>query len=75
MWQELLHLAKNAPAPWTLVGAHMVALHGWRTVEVPGGSQALQRTEMVEVRVGRISGMIPVPNLLGAILVKVIDAA
>jgi hypothetical protein len=31
MWQELLHLAENAPAPWTLIGAHMVALHGWRT--------------------------------------------
>jgi hypothetical protein len=150
MWEELLYLAESPPAPWTLIGAHMVALHGWkmgrkqpraskdadilvnarvvsngtrrvsetllsrgfsldgvspegvghrfvngqvrfdvlgpdgvgarnrlftssgaRTVEVPGGSQALQRTEMVEIRVGRISGMIPVPNLLGAILVKV----
>jgi hypothetical protein len=30
MWHELLYLAKNPPAPWTLIGAHMVALHGWR---------------------------------------------
>jgi hypothetical protein len=150
MWQELLYLAKNPPAPWTLIGARMVALHGWkmgrkqpraskdadilvnarvvsngtervsekllsrgfsldgvspegvghrfvngqvrfdvlgpdglgsrtglftssgaRTVEVPGGSQALQRTEMVEIRLGKISGLIPVLNLLGSILVKV----
>jgi hypothetical protein len=150
MWQELLYLAENPPAPWTLIGAHMVALHGWkmgrkqpraskdadilvnarvisngtervsekllsrgfsldgvspegvghrfvngqvrfdvlgpdglgsrtglftssgaRTVEVPGGTQALQRTEMVEIRLGKISGLIPVPNLLGSILVKV----
>ena len=150
MWQELLYLAANPPAPWTLIGAHMVALHGWkmgrkqprasrdadilvnarvvsngtervsqallsrgfsmdgvspegvghrfvngevrldilgpdgvgartglftsygaRTVEVPGGSQALLRTVMFEIRVGKISGMVPVANLLGSILVKV----
>jgi hypothetical protein len=100
MWQELLYLAENPPAPWTLIGAHMVALHGHRfvngqvrfdilgpdgigsrtglftsygarTVEVPGGTQALQRAEMVAIRAGTISGMVPVPNLLGAILVKV----
>jgi hypothetical protein len=150
MWHELLYLAKNPPAPRTLIGDHMVALHGWRmgrkqpraskdadilvnarvvsngtervskvllsrgfsldgvspegighrfvneqvrfdilgpdgigaraelltssgvrTVEVPGGSQALQRTEMVEIQAGKISGLIPVPNLLGSILVKI----
>ena len=150
MWQELTNLAENPPAPWTLIGAHMVALHGWkmgrkqprasrdadilvnarvvsngtervseallsrgfsldgvspeglghrfvngqvrfdvlgpdgigsrtglftssgaRTVEVPGGTQALQRTEMVAIRARSIFGKVPVPNLLGAILVKV----
>lgn len=150
MWRELLLLARQVPVPWTLIGAHMVALHGWRagrkepraskdadilvnaraagggtqkvsqallsrgfsldgvspegighrfvrghvrldvlgsdgvgshvslqtvqgarTVEVPGGSQALRRTEMVEIRVGESSGEIPVPDILGAILVKV----
>ena len=150
MWRELLLLAKQVPVPWALIGAHMVALHGWRagrkelraskdadilvnarvvgggtqkvsqallsrgfsldgvspegighrfvkghvrldvlgsdgvgshvnlqtvqgarTVEVPGGSQALRRTEMVEIRVGESSGEIPVPDILGAILVKV----
>jgi hypothetical protein len=30
MWQELTNLAENPPAPWTLIGAHMVALHGWK---------------------------------------------
>lgn len=40
------------------------------TVEVPGGSQALQRTELVEVAVGDARGVLPRPNLLGAILVK-----
>ena len=29
MWRELLFLARQAPAPWTLIGAHMVALHCW----------------------------------------------
>lgn len=40
------------------------------TVEVPGGSQALQRTELVEVELGDQRGTIPRPSLLGAILVK-----
>jgi hypothetical protein len=40
------------------------------TVEVPGGSQALQRTEVVEVDLGGRRGALPRPNLLGAILVK-----
>lgn len=41
-----------------------------RTVEVPGGTQALRRTQRVEVRVGGRAGMIPLPNLVGAILLK-----
>lgn len=40
------------------------------TVEVPGGTQALRRTEIVDVRVGRRRGRLPRPDLLGAILVK-----
>ncbi len=40
------------------------------TVEVPGGSQALQRTEVVDVEVGSLRGSLPRPNLVGAILVK-----
>ena len=40
------------------------------TVQVPGGSQALQRTERKQVRVGTTEGFVPRPNLLGAILVK-----
>lgn len=40
------------------------------TVEVPGGTQALHRTDVVEIRVGDVRGMVPRPNLLGAILLK-----
>jgi len=43
---------------------------GIRTVEVPGGRQALGRTERVAVRAGTREGLIPRPDLLGAILIK-----
>lgn len=29
MWQELMLLSEHSSAPWTLIGAHMVALLGW----------------------------------------------
>lgn len=41
-----------------------------RTIEVPGGSQALLRTELVEVTFGERIARLPRPNLLGAILLK-----
>jgi hypothetical protein len=40
------------------------------TLEVPGGSQALHRTEWVELEIAARRGRIPRPNLLGAILLK-----
>lgn len=40
------------------------------TVRVPGGSQALERTERIQVQLGNTTGVIPRPNLLGAILIK-----
>ncbi len=41
-----------------------------RTIEVPAGTQALDRTELVEVRhQGRV-GLLPRPSLLGAIVIK-----
>lgn len=43
---------------------------GVRTVEVPGGTQALQRTEEVRVVAAGLQGVIRRPSLLGAILVK-----
>lgn len=149
LWQELIRLGEIFTAPWTLVGAQMVELHGLergvesprlstdidvlagarllpgapriladalldagyefagagpdnighrfrkkdvsvdvlapdglgpradlttsagaRTVAVPGGSQALRRTESVEVRCGDVSGPVPRPDLVGAILIK-----
>ena len=45
-------------------------LAGARTVMVPGGSQALHRTELVHVDMAGVLGNIPRPNLLGAILLK-----
>lgn len=150
MWRELMLLEEHAPAPWTLIGAQMVAIHGWarhrpaprtsrdadilvnvrvmseatermsralhergfelegvspegighrfvkaavrfdvlgpdgagararfttiagaRTVAVPGGTQALRRTEPIAVRAGSRTGRVPVPNLLGSLLVKI----
>lgn len=50
--------------------ANLQTLHQARTVSVPGGTQALQRAETVEVRLGMRIGTIPVPSLLGAILLK-----
>jgi len=149
LWNELLDLAAEAPAPWVLIGAQMVALHAWRaaaeaprlsrdgdvlvnvrseprgtellakhldergfelegpgrmglghefrrgavsidilapdnlgtraslrtlhqarTVSVPGGTQALARVETVDARLGKRRGVIPIPNLHGAIILK-----
>jgi hypothetical protein len=41
-----------------------------RTVKVPGGTQALERTEVVEAVSRGTTGTLPRPNMLGAILVK-----
>jgi hypothetical protein len=40
------------------------------TVAVPGGRQAIHRTISVGVRTRNVEGEVPVPNLLGAILIK-----
>jgi hypothetical protein len=50
--------------------ATLTTLPPARTVEVPGGSQALRRTEWVDVRVMDQRGRLPRPDLLGAILIK-----
>lgn len=149
-WLALADLADSSPAPWTLIGAHMVALHCWRsgreplratrdadvltnpravstatadlsqtlteigfvfeepsmggqgftfarrgvlvdvlapeglgsrarlrtigaarTIEVPGGTQALSRTQPMAVRSRDLEAELPVPDLLGALLVTV----
>jgi hypothetical protein len=41
-----------------------------RTIEVPAGTQALQRTELVEVRHEGRAALVPRPSLLGAIVIK-----
>lgn len=50
--------------------ANLRTLGQARTVRVPGGTQALQRAGAIEVRLGDRAGAIPVPSLLGAILLK-----
>jgi hypothetical protein len=43
-----------------------------RTLQVPGGTQALARTELVPVAFGDRSGLVPRPSLLGAIVGKAV---
>ncbi len=150
MWAELITLTEESTVPWTLIGAHMVALHGWRlgrmqirpsrdadilvnvravtdgterlsqilvdrdfdfedpspegighrftkrgisvdvlgpdglgerarlrtlggahTVRVPGGTQALRRSVRTDVATRESTGVVPLPSLVGALLVKV----
>src|ERR1700737_1057648 len=51
--------------------AQLLTIDGFRTVRVPGGTQALHRTAALAVRTRAATGTVPLPNLLGAILVKV----
>lgn len=50
--------------------ARLTTLHQAHTVAVPGGTQAIQRAERVDVRLGDRSGSIMIPSLLGAIILK-----
>jgi hypothetical protein len=50
--------------------ARLTTIPPARTVSVPGGTQALGRTQLVDVRLGGLRGQIPRPDLLGAILLK-----
>lgn len=43
-----------------------------RTLQVPGGTQALDRTELVPVAFGGQEGFVPRPSLLGAIVGKAV---
>jgi hypothetical protein len=43
-----------------------------RTLQVPGGTQALERTELVPVAFGDKQGLVPRPSLLGAIVSKAV---
>lgn len=46
-----------------------------RTIQVPGGTQALDRTELVPVTSASRSGHIPRPSLLGAVVAKALAVA
>lgn len=43
-----------------------------RTLEVPGGTQALTRTELLSIHTTTATGQVPRPSLLGAIIAKAV---
>lgn len=43
---------------------------GGHTLEAPGGSEALNRTELTTVRFSNFSGLLPRPTIVGAIVTK-----
>lgn len=45
-------------------------LGGVRTVQIPGGTQALARTETVEIEINGVLAQVHRPTLLGALLIK-----
>jgi hypothetical protein len=59
-------LAPDNPGP----RANLTTTPPGRTLEVPGGRQAVQRSESVQVRLGERLGTIHRPSLLGAIVAK-----
>jgi hypothetical protein len=50
--------------------ANLSTTSSGHTVQVPGGSQALDRTELLPIVFGVTTGYIPRPSLLGAIICK-----
>lgn len=54
--------------------ADLTTVAGGVTVEVGGGTFALQRYRPVAVRTGERTGEIPLPDLAGAILIKAVAA-
>ncbi|GAA2105408.1 hypothetical protein GCM10009759_42450 [Kitasatospora saccharophila] len=77
----LLHRYQRGEAPGLLVvdvlapdklgaRANLTTTPPGRTLEVPGGRQAVQRTESVQVQLGVRLGTIHRPSLLGAIIAK-----
>ena len=50
--------------------ANLTTTRPGRTLEVPGGTQALDRTELLPVQFNELHGFVPRPSLLGAIVCK-----
>ena len=57
------------------LGRHLPRLGRGHTVQTPGGTQALRRTERVAVEYRSRSVLIPRPSLVGAILMKIAASA
>ncbi len=49
---------------------HAGTIPPYRTISVPGGTWALGRTTLIDVEIAGRRGTIPVPDILGAILIK-----
>lgn len=65
------HIVFDLLAPDTIRNPkRLVTVPPARTVRVPGGNQALARTRLLVVQRHEQSGAVPMPDLLGAILVK-----
>ena len=65
------HLSIDLLAPDGLGNrANLITIAPARTVQVPGGTQALRRTQLFDIQAGLAEGSLPAPNLAGAILIK-----
>ena len=53
------------------LGRHLPKLGVGNTLSTAGGTQALKRTEWVNVERGRRKALIPRPDIVGAILIKI----
>lgn len=65
-WLGLLDLHERLPEGWTLIGGQLVR----PTLPTAGGTQALQRSETVEVTVAGREGAVRRPTLVGALVGK-----
>lgn len=50
--------------------AHRKSVSGFRTIAAPGGTQALDRSQVVDVQVGARVGRLPRPSLIAALILK-----
>jgi hypothetical protein len=84
LWEPLIELSEVRQGEWwTLIGGQMVFLHATeqggigpdpttpppgRTLQVPGGTQVLDRAELLPVVTSNRAGQVPWPSLLGAVV-------
>ena len=57
------------------LGKHLPRLGRGHTLQAAGGTQALRRSEPVKVQYNQTKAVIPRPNLIGAVLIKIAAAS